>query len=537
MLALMLAVAAMNGWSSYRVGAQVRQIVDVNNRRAALAQELLDNINLMAAQVRSIVLLTDVNDVKLEGEALRRALSGYARAEQDLAAALSEADDDERRLAGEIAALGRQGTALVRQVAEKGLSGANIDATTTLTESLRPTEAAWRAKVNELVSLQTQRNAALATEMGRQTHSATVTGALLAATATLLGIFVAWRIARGIQRPVQHAVRVAERIAQGALDNPIDESGRDEVGRLLSAMGAMQSRLRELVAEIRDAAMNIRTASAEVADGNTDLSQRTEQAAARLQQTTSSMKHLKDTLHQTAEAASQAHLVAGEAAGVARRGGAAVARVVASMEEINGSSKRIADITGVIDGIAFQTNILALNAAVEAARAGELGRGFAVVAAEVRSLAQHSAAAAQEIKHLIAASQVHVEAGAQSVGEAGETMAEVVKSAEHVSHIIGEITDASGAQTEQIAEVHHAIAELDHTTQQNAALVEQGAAAAESLKDQSLRLTDMVSKFSLGAAAQIEEADSAAAIVASAAGYIALFFVVEAYAAWNFMPA
>jgi methyl-accepting chemotaxis protein len=498
LLALILTVAIMNAWSSQQVGRQVRQIVDVNNQRAAFARELLDNINLMTVQVRSIVLLSDMEALKAEGATLEKARIEYIRAQNNLDAAVTDAQRDERRLVEEIDALGAKGISVVQLAAKHGLAGANIDATTTLTQDLRPLETQWRAKVNELIGLQTRRNAALAVEVNTQIRRSAVLGALLALAAVALGVIVAWRIARSIQLPVNRAVRIAERIADGSLDNAIEDSGADEIGRLLDAIGTMQSRLRGLVADIRDAAVSIESASAEVAAGNVDLSQRTEKAAARLQETAGSLDRLAENFRRSAEAADQANHLAGDAAQVAQRGGTAVAQVVTTMGEINGSSKRISDIIGVIDGIAFQTNILALNAAVEAARAGDAGRGFAVVAGEVRSLAQRSASAAHEIKVLISDSLSHVEAGSRLVEGAGATMIEIVSSVGHVSNIIGEVTAASTEESDQILGINRAIAELDHATQQNAALVEQGAAAAESLRDQARRLTALVSIFHLG---------------------------------------
>ncbi len=498
LLALIVAVAAMNAWSSQQVGQQVRQIVEVNNQRATLARELLDNINLMAVQVRSIVLLSDMAELKAEAAVLEKARSDYVRTEKALAAALADARADERRMAADIALRSARGMALVQQAARHGLAGANIDATAALAE-LRPVEAQWRAGINALIALQAERNAALATEVGAQIQRATAIGALLALAAVALGVLVAWRIARGIQRPVERAVRIAERIAEGALDNAIVPAGQGEVGRLLDAMATMQRRLRGLVADIRDAAVSIDAASCEVAAGNLDLSQRTEHAAARLQEAAQALDQLAGRLHGSAEAAGLANGLAGSAAAVARRGGTAMEQVVATMGEIDRSSRRIADIIGVIDGIAFQTNILALNAAVEAARAGNAGRGFAVVAGEVRALAQRSAVAAAEIKGLIADSLAHVTAGARLVQGAGTTMADIVASVGQVSGLIGEVAIASTAQSGRILGINQAIAELDDATQQNAALVEEGAAAAGSLQEQSRRLLALVSTFRLDA--------------------------------------
>jgi len=304
-----------------------------------------------------------------------------------------------------------------------------------------------------------------------------------------------------ITAPIAYAAGVAESIASGDLSRPIRVEGRDEAASLLGALSRMQDSLRSVVGQVHESSLSIRSASAEVATGNVDLSQRTEQAAGSLQQTASSMEQLTGTVRQSAESARHASQLATSAASVAQRGGQVVAQVVSTMDEINTASKKIADIIGTIDGIAFQTNILALNAAVEAARAGEQGRGFAVVASEVRSLAQRSAAAAREIKGLIGASVDRVDAGSRLVADAGSTMGEIVASVQRVSDIISEISAAASEQSSGIGQVNGAVSDLDRMTQQNAALVEQSAAAAESLKDQAERLSAVVSTFRLHASA------------------------------------
>jgi methyl-accepting chemotaxis protein len=306
---------------------------------------------------------------------------------------------------------------------------------------------------------------------------------------------------RSIVQPVEHARQIAQAIASGDLTRRITMEGRDEASALLESLNQMQDFLRTLVGQVRVSGESIGTASAEIASGNQDLSARTEQAASNLQQTASSVEQLNGTVKQSADSARQANQLAASAAEVAQRGGTVVSQVVSTMDEINASSKKIADIIGVIDGIAFQTNILALNAAVEAARAGEQGRGFAVVASEVRSLAQRSAEAAKEIKGLIGASVERVEAGSKLVADAGQTMGEIVGSVQRVSDIIGEITAAAAEQSDGIGQVNTAVTQLDQMTQQNAALVEQSAAAAESLKDQAMRLNQVVGTFRVHAAA------------------------------------
>ena len=308
---------------------------------------------------------------------------------------------------------------------------------------------------------------------------------------------VAWLTMRSMLGPLNAVEQSMRAIAGGDLSQPLPAPRHDELGRMIDALAQMQQRLLDLVGDVRRSTESITTASGEIAAGTQDLSQRTERAASSLQQTASAMQELTGTVRHSAEAAGQARTLAASAADVAGRGGAVVQQVVATMGEISASAKRIADITGVIDGIAFQTNILALNAAVEAARAGDQGRGFAVVAAEVRSLAQRSAAAAKEIKALIGGSVEKVETGSRLVADAGTTMTDIVASVQRVAEMIGDITHAAAAQSDGIGGVNSAVSQLDQMTQQNAALVEQSAAASESLKDQARRLAQTVGSFTL----------------------------------------
>ncbi len=318
---------------------------------------------------------------------------------------------------------------------------------------------------------------------------------------------------RSITASLAQARALAERIAAGDLSDEVLPHSSDEVGQLVMAMGRMQESLRNLVQQVQEAASNISTASAEIATGNLDLSQRTEQTAANLEEVAASMDILTSTVQHNAESSRSASASAGEAGAVAGRGGAVVGQVVSTMEQISVSSRKIADITGVIDGIAFQTNILALNAAVEAARAGEQGRGFAVVASEVRSLAGRSAEAAKEIKSLIGASVECVEDGARLVGQAGQTMTEIVGSVRRVSDVIGEISASAAEERDNIEQIGQAVRHLDQMTQQNAALVEQSAAAAQSLREQAAALTRAAEQFNLG---QGSAARAASAPIASA---------------------
>ncbi|MDP3131623.1 MAG: methyl-accepting chemotaxis protein, partial [Burkholderiaceae bacterium] len=320
---------------------------------------------------------------------------------------------------------------------------------------------------------------------------------MLVAVAVVSVLASGWLMAR-LRSRVNEATVVAERIANSDLAKPVAVTGDDEFTGLLRQMASMRDALHKVVLTVRQSSEGIGLASSEVAAGNQDLSSRTESTASNLEQTASSMEQITATVQQSADAARQANQLASTATAVAVRGGEVVGQVVSTMQDINQSSQKIADIIGVIDSIAFQTNILALNAAVEAARAGEQGRLIAVVACEVRSLAQRSAGAAKEIKELIGASVEKVRSGSELVRSAGETMGEIVSSVQRVTDIIGEISAAAGEQSNGIAQINVAVTQLDQMTQQNAALVEESAAAAQSLRDQALRLTEVVSVFQLG---------------------------------------
>ena len=325
---------------------------------------------------------------------------------------------------------------------------------------------------------------------------------IVSITSIMAGVLFAFvfgmALVRGISRSLALAVDASNAVAQGDLTHTIQVNGRDEVAQLLVSLSAMKDSLAHVVGKVRDGSEGVATASAQIAQGNNDLSQRTEEQASALEETAASMEQLGSTVKQNADNAKQANQLALSASTVAVKGGKVVAQVVETMKGINDSSKKIADIISVIDGIAFQTNILALNAAVEAARAGEQGRGFAVVASEVRSLAGRSADAAKEIKSLIGASVERVDQGSALVDQAGVTMTEVVSSIKRVTDLMGEISAASSEQSQGVAQIGEAVQQMDQVTQQNAALVEEMAAAASSLKSQAQELVGTVAMFKLG---------------------------------------
>ncbi|QCB47704.1 methyl-accepting chemotaxis protein [Hydrogenophaga sp. PAMC20947] len=385
---------------------------------------------------------------------------------------------------------------------EKVLAQVKIDVAQAVDLLNREETPAWRALRGELLKLkdassalsaQTRETVVARAERARWVSMALALSALV--TAALLGLMVQRTLRREIGGDPAAAKIVLRRIADGDLSGALP-TVRDPQS-LMGALVTMQRSMQELVTQVHQASAGIHGASSEIASGNQDLSARTEQAASNLEETAASMEQLTSTVRQSADAARQANQLAASASAIAVRGGQVVGEVVTTMEAINHSSKKISDIIGVIDGIAFQTNILALNAAVEAARAGEQGRGFAVVAGEVRNLAQRSAEAAKEIKSLIGASVDKVEAGSRLVADAGQTMSEIVGSVQRVSDIIGEITAAAGEQSDGIGQVNVAVNQLDQMTQQNAALVEESAAAAESLKDQANRLAQVIQVFRL----------------------------------------
>ncbi|MBU0745655.1 MAG: HAMP domain-containing protein [Gammaproteobacteria bacterium] len=388
--------------------------------------------------------------------------------------------------------------ALNKQAREIKLGGDSAAFKTFIEAQYLPAIGRYVDSLETFVQLQQSQRDAARQEAQAARSRASMLAWLAQGVVFALGLVLSFVLVRSITRPLHRAVELSDAIASGNLTVSAHDDRQDEFGHLLRSVSQMAARLRGLVSEVRSGVDSMSNASVEIATGNHDLSARTEQTAANLEETAASMEELTATVTQSADTARQANQLASTAAQAATRGGEVVAQVVESMQHITHSSRKIADIIGVIDSIAFQTNILALNAAVEAARAGEQGRGFAVVASEVRGLAQRSAEAAKEIKGLINASVETVETGSSQVTQAGQTMEEIVSSVRRVSDLIGEITASSNEQRDGIGQVNQAVSNLDQMTQQNAALVEESAAAASSLRDQAQRLAEVVSVFNVG---------------------------------------
>lgn len=406
--------------------------------------------------------------------------------------------DDEKKLADQFIAQYKQFLDQGLNPVVMALKSNNKESATELAlGKLEASYAPAKETINKLIQLQLDVGKSEYEKSQSAYKQFTVQAVVVLLLALGVAIGMGFWLMHSIITPINEAVQVAQTVAAGDLTSNIQIQSDDEVGALLHALKSMNDGLVKIVSQVRSGTDSIATASSQIAAGNLELSSRTEQQAGSLEETAASMEEITATVRQNADNSRQANVLAASASDVAARGGVVVSQVVSTMESINASSKKIVDIISVIDGIAFQTNILALNAAVEAARAGEQGRGFAVVAAEVRSLAQRSASAAKEIKELINTSVEKVDIGSRLVDQAGATMGEVVESVKRVSDIVNEITAASSEQNTGIEQVNQAVIQMDSVTQQNAALVEEAAAAADSLQDQAAKLAELVSVFKI----------------------------------------
>jgi len=498
-LAFMVGIAATGIANLGKLNDGTRDIATDKVPKVIAAYEAIGGVNDIARAMRNAMLATDPETVKKE---LKRVEDKKTEIDGNLdkLAKLISDDVDAESKAKFKAVQDARDRYLVVQSAFLKMSADDSkreDSVKYLLSAVRKEQSAYLASLAELVKYQSEAvNEASAVADKAYAGSRTLMVVLTAAAAALAA-WVAWWVTRSITQPLNRAVGVAEAVAGGDLTQRIEVTSRDETGQLLQALANMNDSLARTVGKVRSGSDTITTASNEIASGNLDLSSRTEQQASSLEETASSMEELTSTVQQNAENARQATQLVVTASDFATRGGAVVGQVVSTMGAIKESSNKIVDIIGVIDGIAFQTNILALNAAVEAARAGEQGRGFAVVASEVRNLAQRSAAAAREIKALIGHSVDTVDEGARLVDQAGETMDGIVKAVQQVSDIMQQISAASQEQSSGIAQVNQAIVSIDDVTQQNAALVEEAAAAAQSMRDQAEMLSEAVSVFRL----------------------------------------
>jgi methyl-accepting chemotaxis protein len=513
-LVLLVMVTVVGILRMAQIQNRLDHVVNVNNVVTRLVVDMRNNVSERVTSLRTLTLMTDPADMEPELTRFKDQTAKYDALQGKLAAKFSEeASAEEKALLNQVKEA--EGTAMpaIAKASQLYLANNAMDATRVMVKEIRPAQKKWLEALDQLGGLEDKLNAQTQLDAEAAFASARNFMLMLLALAVALGIVAATVITRGLLKQLGgepgYTAKIAGSIAEGDLSIAIETKSSDR-GSLLVEMKQMRNSLVDIVSQVRRGTHTITTASREIAAGNSDLSSRTELQASSLEKTASAMEELTSTVKQNADNAREANHLAATASDVARKGGEVVSQVVGTMGEINSSASKIADIIGVIDGIAFQTNILALNAAVEAARAGEQGRGFAVVASEVRNLAQRSAAAAKEIKQLIGDSVEKIGRGSKLVGHAGETMDEVVASVKRVTDIMSDIANASAEQSAGIEQVNLSIIEMDGMTQQNAALVEQAAAAFQSLQDQAAELQRVVSIFKLAEGEEPAVADAPA---------------------------
>ncbi|WP_179708899.1 methyl-accepting chemotaxis protein [Paraburkholderia bryophila] len=470
------------------------------NARADMAVQVRTAVDRRAIAARNLVLVTKPQDLEIEKADVMRAhedVQSDLKKLNDMIATTSDTSDKARSLVAEINRVEALYGPVATDIVNLALTNKRDDAIVKMDDQCRPLLAALIRSTDAYAEYTRSRQEQMINDYAAHYVSQRNLLIAICLIAVALAIGACVMITRAVTGPLRFAIDVAHTVSQGDLRTRIAVEGSDETSKLLGALREMNERLTAIVGRVRDSSASIAGAARQIAAGNMDLSQRTEQQAASLQETASSMEELTSTVKQNADNAQQGSTLAANASSVAHKGSTVVGQVVSTMHDISDSSTKIAEITGIIEGIAFQTNILALNAAVEAARAGEQGRGFAVVASEVRSLAQRSSSAAKEIKDLIANSVEKIRDGSALAGEAGKTMTEVTQAVAQVTDIMAEIAAASTEQSRGIEQVNLAITQMDNVTQQNAALVEEAAAASRSMEDQGQQLNEVVAFFQI----------------------------------------
>ncbi len=495
----MVTILALGGWLSTKNRRAMVEGMALSSQKGFFAEEIKGSLLEQALVIRNIGLQADLAAIEKYKQVLKDKQASYKEnREHLLATGLSE---EEKTLLSKVDSLYQQVETPSKQAMKMMLEFNGEEAVKLITEKIDPLQQQTVAEINKLVAIQNAGDKKLAEEAEQKGQQILIWTFAVVALITLAGAAFAVLLTRSITDPLREAITIAKRVAAGELSTQEVAEGNDEISELMRALKEMNDNLIHIVQQVRQGTDAIAVAASEISAGNANLSQRTESQAGALEETASSMEEITATVKHNADNARQANHLVTAASEQAIKGGDEVSKVVDTMTSIQDSSRKIVDIISVIDSIAFQTNILALNAAVEAARAGEQGRGFAVVASEVRNLAQRSASAAKEIKQLINDSVDKVQNGVKLVDGAGTTMKEIVRSVKHVASIMQEITAAGQEQSSGIEEVNRAITQMDEMTQQNAALVEQAAAAAESMDEQAGTLAQVVSTFKLAGAA------------------------------------
>ena len=495
-LVLTLAGSGIGVWSLRAVDAATRQAIEHNLVTERLMGDAYRLQSINTERYKAMALSSEPEVGEVLAADIERTQTEYNELIARLTALLHSNPQEEAQLS-EAKARAQDFSQAIQELVAARDFGLTERIRKVYAERFLPSATALQAALRQLAQSQREAIDAAGAHIAQRSQQAQWALMLFCASALLLGAMLTAWLVRSISRPLHTASETAQRVSSLDLREDIAGHSRDEAGHLLLALNTMQEALRVLVVQVRESANNVRMASHEMAQGNADLSERTETTASRLQETAASLEQVTRRLQQSTDSAARAEQMASKACTIAEEGGARMAQVVTTMQQIQQSARKVEDVTGVIDSIAFQTNILALNAAVEAARAGEAGRGFAVVASEVRQLATRSAEAAREIKALIGQSVQGVEAGTALVNGAGDTMSSIVISIQEVSQLISAINHATQSQTRDIHEVHTAVAQLDEMTQQNSALVEESAAASDSLRHQAQELTQLISQFIL----------------------------------------